>query len=321
MKRIICVLAVLIGLILPAAASPDLNGGLGYFPYIYNSEGEPVATPAAYTSVKTITGETLGLGQLKDLSCIIYDNAGTVYIADSGNNRIDVYKRQNPTGKNYSDMMTIMSNSWVPFLRYLFNTVFITVAGTFGHVILASMCAFPLAKKKFPGRDVIFNIIVLALMFNATVTAIPNYIIMANLKWINTYLALIVPSFATPLGLYLMKQFMEQIPDSLLEAARIDGAGQWRIFWRIAMPNVKAAWLTLTLLQVQNLWNMGASNFIFNEELKTLSYALGQILAGGIARAGVGAAVTVIMMLVPITIFITTQSSIIETMSTSGMKE
>ncbi len=227
----------------------------------------------------------------------------------------------NPTGKNYSDMMTIMSNSWVPFLRYLFNTVFITVAGTFGHVILASMCAFPLAKKKFPGRDVIFNIIVLALMFNATVTAIPNYIIMANLKWINTYLALIVPSFATPLGLYLMKQFMEQIPDSLLEAARIDGAGQWRIFWRIAMPNVKAAWLTLTLLQVQNLWNMGASNFIFNEELKTLSYALGQILAGGIARAGVGAAVTVIMMLVPITIFITTQSSIIETMSTSGMKE
>ena len=223
----------------------------------------------------------------------------------------------NPTGKNYSDMMTIMSNSWVPFLRYLFNTVFITVAGTFGHVILASMCAFPLAKKKFPGRDVIFNIIVLALMFNATVTAIPNYIIMANLKWINTYLALIVPSFATPLGLYLMKQFMEQIPDSLLEAARIDGAGQWRI----AMPNVKAAWLTLTLLQVQNLWNMGASNFIFNEELKTLSYALGQILAGGIARAGVGAAVTVIMMLVPITIFITTQSSIIETMSTSGMKE
>lgn len=227
----------------------------------------------------------------------------------------------NPTGKNYSDMMTIMSNSWVPFLRYLFNTVFITVAGTFGHVILASMCAFPLAKKKFPGRDVIFNIIVLALMFNATVTAIPNYIIMANLKWINTYLALIVPSFATPLGLYLMKQFMEQIPDSLLEAARIDGAGQWRIFWRIAMPNVKAAWLTLTLLQVQNLWNMGASNFIFNEELKTLSYALGQILAGGIARAGVGAAVTVIMMLVPITIFITTQSSIIEDMSTSGMKE
>ena len=227
----------------------------------------------------------------------------------------------NPTGKNYSDMMTIKSNSWVPFLRYLFNTVFITDAGTFGHVILASMCAFPLAKKKFPGRDVIFNIIVLALMFNATVTAIPNYIIMANLKWINTYLALIVPSFATPLGLYLMKQFMEQIPDSLLEAARIDGAGQWRIFWRIAMPNVKAAWLTLTLLQVQNLWNMGASNFIFNEELKTLSYALGQILAGGIARAGVGAAVTVIMMLVPITIFITTQSSIIETMSTSGMKE
>lgn len=226
-----------------------------------------------------------------------------------------------PTLKNYSDMMTVMSTSWVPFLRYVFNTVFITVTGTAGHVVLASMCAFPLAKKNFAGRKVIFNVIVLALMFNATVTAIPNYIIMAKLHWINTYLSLIVPTFAAPLGLYLMKQFMEQIPDSILEAARIDGAGQWTIFWRMAMPNVKAAWLTLTLLQVQSLWNMGASSFVFDEELKTLSYALGQILSGGIARAGVGAAVTVVMMLVPIIIFIATQSSIIETMSTSGMKE
>ena len=114
---------------------------------------------------------------------------------------------------------------------------------------------------------------------------------------------------------------MEQIPDSLIEAARIDGANQWLIFWRIVMPNVKAAWLTLILLSVQSLWNIGASNFIFSEELKTLSYALGQILSGGIARAGVGAAVSVVMMIVPITIFIITQGSIIETMSTSGMKD
>lgn len=226
-----------------------------------------------------------------------------------------------PTFKNYGDMMNILSSSWVPFIRYIFNTVFITLVGTAGHVVLASMCAFPLAKKRFPGRNVIFNIIVLALMFNATVTAIPNYITMAAFGWIDTYRSLIIPAFATPLGLYLMKQFMEQIPDSLIEAARIDGAAQWHIFWKIVMPNVKSAWLTLTLLSVQSLWNMGASSFIFSEELKTLSYALGQIISGGIARAGVGAAVSVIMMLVPITIFILTQSNIIETMSTSGMKE
>ena len=226
-----------------------------------------------------------------------------------------------PTLKNFRDMMVVMNTSWVPFTRYLFNTVFITVAGTAGHIILASLCAYPLAKKKFPGKSVIFNMIVLALMFNATVTAIPNYILMAKLHWIDSYLALIVPAFASPMGLYLMKQFMEQIPDSLLEAARIDGASGWKIFWQIVMPNVKSAWLTLMLLSVQSLWNMGASSFIFKEELKTRAYAIGQIMAGGIARAGVGAAVSVVMMVIPIGIFIFTQSNVIETMSSSGLKD
>ena len=227
-----------------------------------------------------------------------------------------------PTLKNFTDMFNIMSDSWVSFSRYIFNTVFITVVGTTGHIILSSMCAYPLAKKKFPGRQIIFNIIVLTLMFNATVTAIPNYITMSFLGWIDTEKALIIPAFAAPLGLYLMKQFMEQcIPDSLIEAARIDGANQWHTFWSIVMPNVKPAWLTLMLLSVQSLWNIGASNFIFSEQLKTLSYALGQIVSGGIARAGVGAAVSVVMMIVPIVIFILSQSNIIETMSTSGMKD
>lgn len=218
-------------------------------------------------------------------------------------------------------MFTIMSNSWVPFTRYIFNTVFITVVGTAGHIILASMCAFPLAKKKFPGGNIIFSIVVLSLMFNATVTAIPNYITMAALGWVNTYAAILVPAFAGPLGLYLMKQFMEQIPDALLESSRIDGASQWYTFWKIVMPMVKPAWLTLMLLSVQGLWNLGSSSFIFSEELKTLSFALGQIMAGGIARAGVGSAVALFMMIVPITIFIFSQSHIIETMSTSGMKD
>ena len=228
---------------------------------------------------------------------------------------------QSPTMSNFRDMFTVMSGSWVPFLRYIFNTVFITAAGTAGHIILASMCAYPLAKKQFPGRKLIFNVIVLALMFNGTVTAIPNYITMAAIGWIDTHLSLIVPAFAMPLGLYLMKQFMEQLPDALLEAARIDGSTQWHTFWHIVMPNVKSAWMTLILLCVQSLWGIGNTNFIYKEELKTLPYALNQILAGGIARAGIGAAVSVFMMIVPIGIFIFTQSNIIETMSTSGMKD
>lgn len=229
---------------------------------------------------------------------------------------------RNPTFKNFIDMFNIMSDSLIPFTRYIFNTLLITGVGTAGHIIISSMCAYPLAKKKFPGKEAIFRTIVLSLMFNGTVTAIPNYIIMSALGWIDTPLALIVPAFASSLGLYLMKQFMESsVPSSLLEAARIDGASQWLIFWKIVMPCVKPAWLTLLLLQVQSLWNLGSSTFIFSDEKKTLAYALGQIVSGGIARAGVGAAVSVFMMIVPIGIFIFSQSNIIDTMATSGMKD
>lgn len=227
----------------------------------------------------------------------------------------------NPTLKNFSDLFTIMSNSWVPFSRYFFNTIFITIAGTIGHVIISSMCAYSLAKHKVVGSKAFFSLIVLSLMFNQNVTAVPNYLTMAKIGWIDTYQAIIVPAIGGTLGLYLMKQFMEQIPNSLLEASKIDGANEWTIFWKIVMPQVKPAWLTLTIFSVQGLWNMGASPFIYSEQLKTLPYALGQIAAAGIARAGVGSAVTVIMMIVPISVFIVTQSNIIETMSSSGIKE
>ena len=231
----------------------------------------------------------------------------------------------NPTFRNFRDMFNVMSNSNVPFVRYIFNSLFVTTVGSAGHIIISSMCAFVLAKKNFPGKKLIFNIIVFSLMFNSAVTAIPNFLVMSKLDWIDTYAALIVPAFGMSLGLYLMKQFMEQIPDSLLEAARIDGASQLRLFWNVVMPNVKSAWLTLLLLSVQNLWPMGDNNFIYREELKTLNYALGQIQGSGttvnIARAGVGAAVAVFMMIIPILIFIFSQSNIIETMSSSGMKD
>jgi len=228
----------------------------------------------------------------------------------------------NPTFSNFRDMFTIMATSQVPFLRYVFNTLFITVFGTIGNILLSSMCAFVLAKKRFPGSVVLFKIIVFSLMFSPTVGEIINYITMASFRWLDTYWSLIMPACASTLGLYLMKQFMEQVPDSLLEAARIDGAGQWSVFWKIVMPNVRSAWLTLILLSVQSLWGLGATPYIYKEELKTLPYALSQILAaGGIARAGVAAAVAVFMMIMPITIFIVTQSNIIETMSSSGLKD
>jgi len=228
---------------------------------------------------------------------------------------------QHPTLDNYSDLLVVLGQSWVPFSRYLTNTVFITVVGTFGHVVVASMAAFVLAKYDFPGGKFFFNVVVTALMFSGYVTGIPNYIIMSKLHMIDTYWAIILPAFAAPIGLFLMKQFMEGIPDVLIEAAEVEGASQIRIFWSVIMPNVKPAWLTIIIFSVQNLWNTNAATVIYTESKKTLVYALQQIQAGGIARTGVAAAVTVIVMVVPISIFILSQSQILETMASSGLKE
>ncbi len=228
----------------------------------------------------------------------------------------------NPTLDNFSDLFRLMSGTWVPFSRYLFNTLFIAAVGTAGHVIISSLCAYAMAKHEFPGKAFMFNMVVLSLMFSAAVTGIPSFIIQSRLHLVNTMLVYILPAFSSSLGLYLMKQFMEQVvPDSVLEAARIDGAGEGCVYWRIVMPMVKPVWMTLILFSVQSLWNTGASITIQSEQLKTLNYALSQIMAGGIARAGAGAAASVVMMLVPVTVFIVTQSNVIETMSTSGMKE
>lgn len=228
---------------------------------------------------------------------------------------------QNPTLDNFQDLFVTMGKSWVTFSRYIFNTVFITAAGTAGHLIIASLGAFVLSKYEFPGSKLFFTIVVTALMFNGYVTAIPNYLIISKLGWIDTYWAVVVPAFAAPMGLFLMKQFMEGIPMSLIEAAMIDGAGLGKIFFQIVMPNVKPAWLTLIIFSVQSLWNNKAATFIYSEQKKTLVYALQQIQSGGIARTGQAAAVTVVVMIVPITIFILSESRILETMASSGLKE
>ncbi len=227
-----------------------------------------------------------------------------------------------PTLDNFSDLLTLMSDSWVPFSRYIFNTVFITLCGTVGNLIFGSMAAYSLAKLRFPGRKAIFAIIVASLMFHSTVNQVTHFIILSAFGWVDTYLSIIVPSMATTIGLYLMKQFMEtSVPDTVLESARLDGASEFRTYLIIAMPMVKPAWLTLIIECFKNLWNTGSSIYIHSEQLKTFNYAIQQILSGGIARSGAGAASTVVMMLVPILVFVINQSQIIETMGSSGMKD
>jgi len=228
----------------------------------------------------------------------------------------------NPTFKNFSELFRLMSESWVPFSRYIFNTALVSVGGTFGHLFLASMAAYAMTKINFPGRKGMFKLVYYSLMFHSTVSALSNFIIMSFLGWIDTYWSLIIPAFGYTLGFYLMRQFIETtVPDSVLESARLDGAKEVSIYWKIVMPMVKPAWLTLIVYSFQGLWNSGTSIYIYSEQLKTFNYAIQQILAGGIVRSGAAAASTVIMMLVPITVFVVTQSNIIETMASSGMKD
>ncbi len=228
---------------------------------------------------------------------------------------------RNPTFDNFSDLLITMSQGWVPLSRYIWNTVFITVVGTVGHVIIASMAAYVLAKYRFPGGNLFFRVAVVALMFNNYVTGIPNYLIMCKLHMVDTYWSLVLPAIGGSLGLFLMKQFMDGFPMSLIEAAKIDGASEILIFWKLVMPNVKPAWLTISIFSIQNLWNNAQVNYIYTESKKMLRYALDQVALGGIARTGQQNAVIVFTMLVPIVFFIFTQSQIMETMATSGLKD
>ena len=225
------------------------------------------------------------------------------------------------TFKNFSDLFSLLNTSWVPFSRYIFNTVFITAAGTFGNLFFSSIAAYALAKIPFPGRKGIFWLMQKSLMFTSTVTAIANFLTLSYLGLMDNVFAIIIPAWGSTMGLYLMKQFMDSsISDDVLESARLDGCSELRTFWQIAMPMVKPAWLTLIIYSFQGLWQTGSSPYIYSEQYKTLNYAITQITAGGVARAGAAAAGTVIMMIVPILVFVITQSNIIETMATSGMK-
>lgn len=227
----------------------------------------------------------------------------------------------NPTGENYYLLTQYAETSWVPFLRYLFNSVFYTFTATVAQVILSSMAAYVLAKGKIRGRKLIFSLIVTTLLFSYEVTAVPTYVLMAGAGIINTMWAIILPAIPTPLSLFLMKQFMDSnVPDAMIEAARIDGANSFLIYWRISMPLVKPAWLTLIIFAFQQIWNREGLEYIYSESLKTLPSMLRQIAAGGMARAGVAAAAAVVMMIPPIVMFLSAQSNVVETMSHSGIK-
>lgn len=227
-----------------------------------------------------------------------------------------------PTVSNYLALPGLLSNLRVPLSRYIFNSLFVSVFSTFLYVIVAALAAFALCKSKIRGRKVFFLIIQFALLFNVYTLSIPRYLIYSYLNMVDTYWVMILPYVASTMGVFLMKQYMEgAIPDALLEAARVDGAGPYRIFFRIALPIVKPCWLTLTLFGFRDIWAAVPDGTVFNESLKTLPTVMTQITAGGIARSGSAMAVTVIMMVPPIIVYMISQGNVIESMSSAGIKE
>lgn len=229
---------------------------------------------------------------------------------------------RNPTTQNFSDVFYLTESLEVPFLRYVFNSVFITVAGTAIYIILASAAGYALGKGTFKGKSALSALVVWALLFRPEVTAIPQYVIVSKLGMVNTYWALILPALASTMGVFLIRQFVVvAIPDATLEAARIDGASEYRIFFKIVMPGIKPALMTAIIFTFQSLWNSASgTQFIFSEKLKGLPNVLSTIVAGGIARAGAASAVSVILMIPPIIVFLISQSSVMETMTHSGLK-
>ena len=225
-----------------------------------------------------------------------------------------------PTLSNFSDIIKVQAQAVVPAERYMFNSVFVAIVSTAVYVLIASMAAYPLSKHNFPGKKVISKVIVFAILFRPEVTSVPQYILMANMHLLDTYLALILPALGTSFGVFLMMQFIESFPFDVIEAARIDGAGEKKIFFQVVFPSLKPAWLTLIIFTFISVWNVPGAQFTYSESMKMLPTMMMQINSGGIIRAGVAAAVSVLLMLPPMVIFLLCQNSVVETMAHSGIK-
>ncbi|MCI6581137.1 MAG: carbohydrate ABC transporter permease [Oscillospiraceae bacterium] len=226
-----------------------------------------------------------------------------------------------PTLDNFRDMFRSADRLWVPFSRYVANSVLVTASVTLAQCFTASMAAFVLAKGKFRGSKFLNSVIVVSLLYQSNVIYIVQYMVISKLGMIDTYLALILPNIATPVGVFLMRQSISQIPDAVIEAAKVDGAGMFRICWEVVMPNQKPALMTLVIFAFQAAWNIQSNTYVFDESLKTLPTAVAQAAASGIARQGVAMAAAVFMLIPPVVVFMAAQKNVIETMAHSGIKD
>lgn len=228
---------------------------------------------------------------------------------------------RNPTLENFSGLLSAFDSQSVPFTRVIFNSVFVTIVVVIGTVIVSSLGAYSVAKLRPRGSKLISNIVIAALMFSVHVTLIPNYILVNDMHMMNSYWALIIPKIAVAYNFFLMQQFMVQIPQEVLEAARIDGSNELGVFVKIVMPNLKPAWATLVVFSFISNWNDYLTPLIFiqSDELKTIPLAL-QTIGNQLATMGKMAAATFILIIPTIVLFTVMQKKVMETMMYSGIK-
>lgn len=226
-----------------------------------------------------------------------------------------------PTADNYKMILDSVDTLGVPFTRYLFNAMFTTVVGTGVYLVIALITAYPIAKSRLRFVGILNAALVYAMLFHNDTMALVRFLVMSKLRIVDTYLAVILPNLASTMGIYLLVQFMRNsVPDSVLEAARIDGAGEFRILFSIVAPSVKAGWLTALIFVFQAYWNSGSGSYIYSENLKHIATVMSSIAGSGITRTGAGMAVTLVLMLPTIAVFLWNQRAIMNTMAHSGLK-
>ena len=230
-----------------------------------------------------------------------------------------------PTLDNFRNLVSVAANSGIPFSRYVFNSVLVTSVGVFLSILVTTMAAYALSKLKFKGKKLLFEINTLALMFVPIAVTIPRYLTIARLGLIDRYLVLILPLIAMPVGLFLVKQFIDQTPNEVIESAKIDGASEMQIYLRIILPIIAPAVATVGILSFQLIWNdvVGSTLYIDDESMKTLSFyfsTLASLVGNPVAGQGMMAAASLIMFVPNIVIFIFLQNKVMNTMAHSGLK-
>lgn len=231
---------------------------------------------------------------------------------------------KNPTLDNFTKLMKFSNSSGIPLSRYVFNSVVVTLITVGLALLLTTMSAFALAKIKFRGRNLLTQINQIAIMFVSTAVLIPRYLVICQLGLIDNLFAHVLPLVAMPVALFLVKQFVEQVPDSLLEAAYMDGATDLDVYIKVIIPMIRPAIATASILVFQQEWtNMETSSYFFSDDsMKTLTFYMNTLVNvnNNVAGQGMSAAASLVMFLPNLILFIILQNKVMNTMASSGIK-